>query len=104
MQEITTDTFESTVSSSEYAVVDYWAPWCSHCVAMLPNVEQVATESTVPFYKVNIDNEPVLKEQSRIRAIPALLFYRKGKIVDFLFGESTPDKIKQKLESLVEAV
>jgi thioredoxin-like negative regulator of GroEL len=53
---------------------------------------------------VNIDNEPVLKEQSRIRAIPALLFYRKGKIVDFLFGESTPDKIKQKLESLVEAV
>ena len=101
MQAITVNDFESSVINQPYAVVDYWAEWCSNCMVNMPVVESVAATSPVPFVSVNIDQEPELKQKAGIKAIPALLFYRNGKMVDFLFGQTTQEKIQQKIEKLI---
>ncbi len=67
---------------------------------MLPMVEEVANESTVPFYKVNVDEQPELKEKNRIKAIPMLMFYKDGRTREFLYGKNDKTKIEQKLNRI----
>ena len=100
MQEITLEQFEQKLEAKEPFVVDFWAPWCPTCVEMIPTVEAVAEESAIPFYKVNIDESPELKERNRIKAIPMLMFFAEGRTREFLYGKNDKDKIEQKLNRI----
>ena len=95
MQELTLQEFEEKLASKEPFVVDFWAPWCPTCIEMLPMVEEVANESTVPFYKVNVDEQPELKEKNRIKAIPMLMFYKDGRTREFLYGKTIRQKLSK---------
>jgi thioredoxin 1 len=100
LQEITLEQFEAKLEAKEAFVVDFWAPWCPTCVEMLPMVEEVASESTIPFYKVNVDEQPELKEKNRIKAIPMLMFFAEGRTREFLYGKNDKTKIEQKLNRI----
>lgn len=100
LQELTLQEFEDKLASKEPFVVDFWAPWCPTCIEMLPTVEELAKESSVPFYKVNIDDQPELKEKNRIKAIPMLMFYKEGRTREFLYGKNERSKIEQKLNRI----
>jgi thioredoxin 1 len=100
MQEITLEQFEQKLAAKEPFVVDFWAPWCPTCVEMIPTVEEVANESSIPFYKVNVDEQPELKEKNRIKAIPMLMFFAEGRTREFLYGKNDKDKIEQKLNRI----
>lgn len=100
IQTITLEQFEEKLVSKESFVVDFWAPWCPTCIEMMPIVEEVANESDVPFYKVNIDEQPELKEKSRIKAIPMLIFYTEGRTREFLYGKNEKSKIEQRLNRI----
>jgi thioredoxin-like negative regulator of GroEL len=67
---------------------------------MLPTVEEVATESSIPFYKVNVDDQPEMKERNRIKAIPMLMFFAEGRTREFLYGKNEKSKIEQKLNRI----
>lgn len=100
MNTLTLQEFEEKLQSKEPFVVDFWAPWCPTCVEMLPVVEELATESTVPFYKVNVDDQPELKEKVRIKAIPMLMMYKHGRAMEFVYGKVDKSKIEQKLNRI----
>lgn len=100
MQELTLEQFEEKLASKEPFVVDFWAPWCPTCIEMMPTVEEVAGESPVPFYKVNIDEHADMKERNRIKAIPMLMFYAEGRTREFLYGKQDKPKIEQKLNRI----
>ncbi len=101
MQEITLEQFEAKLAAKEPFVVDFWAPWCPTCIEMLPVVEEVAKDSPVPFYKVNIDETPEMKERNRIKAIPMLMYYKQGRAMEFLYGSNDITKIEQKLKRIL---
>lgn len=102
MQEITLEQFEAKLASKDQFVVDFWAPWCPTCIEMLPVVEKVAEEfSNIPFYKVNIDEQPDMKERVRIKAIPMLMMYAEGRPREFLYGKADQPKIEQKLKRIL---
>ncbi len=100
MQKITLEEFERKLEAKEPFVVDFWAPWCPTCIEMMPTVEEVAVESNVQFYKVDIDEQPEMKERVRIKAIPMLMFFSEGRTREFLYGKNTKDKIEQKLNRI----
>jgi thioredoxin 1 len=100
MQNITLEEFEQKLEAKEPFVVDFWAPWCQTCIEMIPTVEEVANDSPIPFYKVNVDDEPELKEKNRIKAIPMLMFYAEGRTREFLYGKNDRVKIEQKLNRI----
>lgn len=73
--------FEEEVVASELPVlIDFWAPWCAPCRALLPTIEALAPMyvDSLRIVKIDIDENPALKEKFNIQAIPQLYLTRAG--------------------------
>ena len=58
----------------------FFAPWCSHCVAMKPVYMRLAAEEEGKVQVAEVDcTRTQLCAQLGIRAYPTLYFYKDGK-------------------------
>ncbi len=97
---LTTDSLKSTVASSALPVlVDFWAPWCGPCKAIAPILEELATEleGKIVIAKVNIDENDAAATDHGVRAIPTMLLFNGGKVVETLVGMMPKAGLKAKL-------
>ncbi len=97
---LTTDSLKSTVASSALPVlVDFWAPWCGPCKAIAPILEELATEleGKIVIAKVNIDENDAAATDHGVRAIPTMLLFKGGKVVETLGGMMPKAGLKAKL-------
>ena len=86
---VTDSNFESeVVKSSLPMLVDFWATWCTPCLALAPHVEALAQEyaGKIRVGKCDIDANPMVPTQFEIRSIPTLLMFRSGEVVGQLVG------------------
>ncbi len=90
MEIIVNDTnFEAEVINSELPVlIDFWAPWCGPCNMVSPIVEELADDyaGKLKVCKVNVDEAPGVSRQYGIRAIPTLMVFKGGEVVDQQIG------------------
>ena len=103
---LTEDNFKSEViESSTPVLVDFWAEWCGPCRVIAPALEELATayEGKVTIGKLNVDDQPNLASQFRIRSIPTLLFFQNGEVVDQVIGAVPKGAIENKLKNLIPA-
>jgi thioredoxin 1 len=92
--------FQTEVLSSDQPVlVDFWAPWCGPCKMIAPTIDTVATEYTgkVRVGKLNTDDNPQTATSYGISAIPTVLLFKGGQIVDKFVGVVTKDKLANSL-------
>lgn len=82
-KEITDANFNQTINSNKVVVVDFWAPWCGPCRAIAPAIDVVSNEfaGRAVVGKLNVDSNPNTTAQFGIRNIPAILFFKDGKLV-----------------------
>lgn len=87
--EIDDSSFDAEVLQAEKPVlVDFWAPWCGPCRAIGPAVEKLAETygEQFRFARCNVDQNPDTPEKFGIRAIPTLIFFKQGLVVDKITG------------------
>ena len=102
--EFTDANFESDVLTSESPVlVDFWAPWCGPCKMVAPTIEELATEfeGRVRIGKVNTDENPETATTHQISAIPTVMLFKNGEVVERWVGVTPKEKLSAALESHV---
>jgi len=82
-------------------IVDFYADWCGPCRMLSTVIDELAFENdTVKFAKVNVDDSADLARKYRISAIPAIFFFKDGKLVKNEVGFKTLDDLKELLEEV----
>jgi len=87
--EFTDGNFNQEVLQSDKPVlVDFWAAWCGPCIAIAPMIDELANEisTTAKVGKVDVDNNPGVAAQYGVRAIPTLLIFKNGEVVEQMVG------------------
>jgi thioredoxin 1 len=104
IMEVSDGSFDAEVLKSEKPVlVDFWAPWCGPCRAIAPLIEELVKEygDQVKFTKCNVDDNPVTPSQYGIKAIPTLIFFNNGKVMNQITGMVAKSKLVDSIKSVL---
>ncbi len=101
---ITLESFASEVEqSSQPVVVDFYAEWCPPCKQVTPVLEELASElaGKVKIVKVDVEDQSELAGRFGVQAIPNLLFFKNGEVVDQVAGFGGREALTAKVKALV---
>ncbi len=87
--QVTDADFDEKVLKNDLPVlVDFWAAWCGPCRAIAPVIDQLADEydGKVVIAKMNVDENPATPGRFGIRAIPTLILFKDGNVVEQITG------------------
>jgi thioredoxin 1 len=101
------DEFEAeVVQSSSPVLVDFYATWCGPCKTLSPRVDKIAAEFSgkVKVVKVNVDESQAIAQRFGINAIPTLLVFENGKVVNTLVGLQSEADLRTHLQAAASQV
>jgi thioredoxin 1 len=96
IRQVTDGDFENQVlKAGTPTLVDFWAEWCAPCRALSPLVDEVAQKykGRLQVAKMNIDEHPNPPGRYAVRAIPTLLLFKNGQVVDQVVGLVSKTKL-----------
>jgi thioredoxin 1 len=92
--------FRNKINNSKgVLLVDFFATWCGPCKILSPVLEDLNSEMrNVEFIKVDVDAASDLADQYKIKTVPTMMIFKRGKLVDTITGFKPKDNIKEILQ------
>jgi len=87
--EFTDADFDEVVLQSDKPVlVDFWAEWCGPCKALVPVIDELATdfEGKAKVGKLNTDANRQTSARFTVTSIPTVILFNKGEIIEQFVG------------------
>ena len=105
IQNLNKSNFESTINNNQVVLVDFFADWCGPCKALHPTLEELANdfEGKAVISKINVDKNPELAAQFRVRSSPALFYFKDGEIVGSQNGAQSKSVISSHLNNIIKS-
>jgi thioredoxin 1 len=96
--EVKDSTFDDFVKANKIVIIDCWAPWCGPCRSLGPIIDELAKEfeGKIVFGKLNTDENENIPMRFNISAIPTLLVFKNGEMVDRIVGAGNKDFMRAK--------
>ena len=70
------------------ATVLFYASWCNHCHAMLPEYDKAAEQApTATLGRVQCDNQQELVSSYKLRGFPTVLRFENGEVIQQYSGD-----------------
>lgn len=93
--------FEAISRWCGLTVLDLWSPTCGPCHTLLPILEDLAGDfaADVAFFKVDVEDDPALRERLGVRSLPTLILYRDGSEIDRIRGMHTRSNLTMWIEA-----
>ncbi|MFH0919468.1 MAG: thioredoxin [Fibrobacterota bacterium] len=94
--------FKTEVIDSEVPVlVDFWAEWCGPCRMLTPIIETLAGKyvGRAKVVKVNTDESPMAAALYEISAIPTVILFYKGSVLNRAVGVQPKEVYERLIES-----
>lgn len=109
VRELTDGTFESYLTVSNLAIVDFFAPWCPHCQSFAPTFEKIAAQAqgkklNVFFAKVDCAGKgKKVCSKLNIKFLPTIKMFSDGNSLGDYNGSRKPGAIMEFLEKAVQS-
>ncbi|XWS23371.1 hypothetical protein CRYUN_Cryun28dG0008100 [Craigia yunnanensis] len=103
--ELDESNFDSAISSFDYILVDFYAPWCGHCKRLSPQLDKAAPilaglKEPIVIAKLNADKFTSLARKHEIDGYPTLKLFMHGVPVDY-YGPRKADLLVRYLKKFV---
>ena len=103
MLEVTSENVKELLASDKPLVLDFWAEGCAPCRAISPVIEKLSHdfEGKVNIGKCNIGVYDEIAVDFSIRAVPTILFFKGGKLVDKQVGSIDEEALRARIKNLL---
>jgi len=95
---------EEVFKSQKPVLVDFWAEWCMPCQMITPIIQEIADEfgEKIKIGKLNVDENPLISNTFSVDAIPTLILFKNGKIVQKFIGVQPKEVITEIINSVIK--
>lgn len=101
---VTEATFQEEVLDSEMPMlIDFWAEWCAPCRQIAPVIAELAAtyEGRIKVVKMNVDENQSTPARYGVRAIPTILAFRGGQVVEQITGAQRKAAFEEMAKKLI---
>lgn len=91
--------FQEFIKTHQFVVLDFWAEWCAPCRRVGLVLEELSKEFSgkVTFGKCNTEENRALAVKFNITAIPSIMLFSNGQLVDRIIGAYPKEALREKI-------
>ena len=87
--------FNLALSDNLVALVFFNAAWCGPCRLQVPAVDLICSDSPVPCFEVDVDDQPEVVEVFEVEDVPTILIFREGRVAERVVGTVNPSVLSK---------